>query len=99
MARVTVEDCLENVHNRFALVILAAERARQLANGAKALVRCGNKPAGTSLREVAKNRVKFNESVENTVTQYLTEMKTRNLRAEKGAGGGTPRHGGFSTPA
>ena len=83
MARVTVEDCLENVHNRFALVILAAERARQIANGAKPLVRCDNKPAVTSLREIAKNRVKFNESVETTVGQYLAEVKTRNLRAEK----------------
>ena len=95
LARVTVEDCLENVHNRFALVILAAERARQLANGAKALVRCDNKPAVTSLREIAKSRVKFNESVENTVTQYLTEVKTRNLRADKSH----TRHGGFSAPA
>jgi DNA-directed RNA polymerase subunit omega len=98
LARVTVEDCLENVHNRFALVILAAERARQLANGAKSLVRCDNKAAVTSLREIAKKRVKFNESVENTVTQYLTEVKARNLRAEKAAAAGT-RHGGFSAPA
>lgn len=95
MARVTVEDCLENVHNRFALVILAAERARQLANGAKALVRCDNKPAVTSLREIAKSRVKFNESVENTVSQYLTELKMRNLRVDKGH----TRHGGFSSSA
>ncbi len=93
MARVTVEDCLENVHNRFALVILAAERARQLANGAKSLVRCDNKPAVTSLREIAKNRVKFNESVENTVSQYLTEVKTRNLRVDKSH----TRHGGFTS--
>ncbi len=93
MARVTVEDCLENVHNRFALVILAAERARQLANGAKALVRCDNKPAVTSLREIANSRVKFNESVEATVGQYLTEIKTRNLRVDKGH----TRHGGFSS--
>jgi DNA-directed RNA polymerase subunit omega len=97
LARVTVEDCLENVHNRFALVILAAERARQLANGAKALVRCDNKAAVTSLREIAKNRVKFNESVENTVTQYLSEVKTRNLRVDKA--GAHTRHGGFSAPA
>jgi DNA-directed RNA polymerase subunit omega len=83
LARVTVEDCLGNVHNRFALVILAAERARQLANGAKALVRCDNKPAVTSLREIAKSRVKFNESVENTVGQYLAEVKSRNLRSDR----------------
>ncbi len=87
MARVTVEDCLENVNNRFALVILAAERARQLANGAKALIRCHNKPAVTSLREIAKSRVKFNESVETTVNQYLAEVKNRGipLRADKSA--------------
>jgi len=89
VARVTVEDCLENVHNRFALVILAAERARQIANGAKPLVRCENKPAVTSLREIAKNRVKFNESVETTVGQYLAEIKTRNLRADKTGRGGS----------
>jgi DNA-directed RNA polymerase subunit omega len=94
LARVTVEDCLENVHNRFALVILAAERARQLANGAKALVRCDNKPAVTSLREIANSRVRFNESVETTVGQYLAEVKTRNLRVDKGG-----RHGAHQPPA
>ena len=96
MARVTVEDCLENVHNRFALVILAAERARQIANGAKPLVRCENKPAVTSLREIAKNRVKFNESVETTVSQYLAEIKNRNLRADKTGRGGSLSGGSAS---
>ncbi len=85
VARVTVEDCLQNVNNRFALVILAAERARQLANGGKPLVRCTNKPAVTSLREIARSRVKFNESVETTVNQYLAEVKNRGLRPEKSA--------------
>ena len=75
MARVTVEDCLEKVTNRFALVILAAERARQLANGGRALVKCDNKPAVTSLREIAKGQVFFNENVEQTVNQYLAEKK------------------------
>ena len=87
MARVTVEDCLERVNNRFALVILGAERARQLANGAKALVRCDNKPAVTSLREIAKNRVRFNESVEGTVRQYLEEVKARGARPDPRRGG------------
>ena len=63
MARVTVEDCLDKVGNRFALVILAAERARQLSKGARALVRCDNKPAVTALREIADGKVKFNENV------------------------------------
>jgi DNA-directed RNA polymerase subunit omega len=86
LARVTVEDCLEKVHNRFALVILAAERARQLANGGRALVVCHNKPAVTSLREIAKGHVRFNESVEGTVKQYLDEIKARSLRGEFGKG-------------
>jgi DNA-directed RNA polymerase subunit omega len=83
VARVTVEDCLQTVTNRFALVILGAERARQLANGTKPLIRCDNKPAVTSLREIAKGRVRFNESVETTVNQYLSEVKARSMRAEK----------------
>jgi len=58
VARVTVEDCLEKINNRFALVILAAERARQLAKGAAALVECDNKPAVTALREIAAGQVR-----------------------------------------
>jgi len=80
LARVTVEDCLEKVPNRFALVILAAERARQLANGGRPVVRCDNKPAVSSLREIAKEKVKFNESVEHTVNTYLAEQKARGAR-------------------
>lgn len=85
MARVTVEDCLELVPNRFALVILAAERARQIANGAKPLVKCDNKPGVTSLREIAKNQVRFNEPVEATVRSYLAEVRARGARPERGA--------------
>ena len=83
MARVTVEDCLEKVNNRFALVILAAERARQLANGGRPLVACSNKPAVTSLREIARDQVHFNESVDGTVRQFLDEVKSRGARPEK----------------
>ena len=87
MARVTVEDCLEKVNNRFALVILGAERARQLANGGRPLVQCTNKPAVTSLREIAKGQVRFNESVESTVRQYLEEVKARGARPDPRRGG------------
>ena len=83
MARVTVEDCLERVPNRFSLVILAAERARQIADGARPLVRCDNKPAVTSLREIARGMVRFNESVETTVRQYLGEVRLRGARPER----------------
>ncbi|MBL4679873.1 MAG: DNA-directed RNA polymerase subunit omega [Pseudomonadales bacterium] len=55
MARVTVEDCLENVENRFELVMVSSKRARQLATGGKeALVPIENdKPTVVALREIA----------------------------------------------
>src|SRR5579863_6751321 len=53
MARVTVEDCLEREDNRFALVVLASQRARQLMKGAGPLVQSKNKAAVTALREIA----------------------------------------------
>ena len=74
MARVTVEDCLEKFPNRFALVVLAAERARQLAKGAQPLVECDNKPAVTALREIARGNVRFEEDVEEVVAHYLKRL-------------------------
>jgi DNA-directed RNA polymerase subunit omega len=54
MARITVEDCLENVDNRFQLVLVAAKRARQLSSGAEACVAKENdKPTVLALREIA----------------------------------------------
>lgn len=54
MARVTVEDCLDNVENLFELVLVATKRARQLANGAEAQLEWENdKPTVMALREVA----------------------------------------------
>ncbi len=54
MARVTVEDCLDNVDNRFQLVLVATKRARQLANGRDAMVDWENdKPTVVALREIA----------------------------------------------
>lgn len=58
MARVTVEDCLANVDNRFQLVLMATKRARQLANGKEALVDWENdKPTVVALREIAERKV------------------------------------------
>ncbi len=58
MARVTVEDCLDNVDNRFALVLLSAQRARQLLKGAKPTVEHSkNKAAVLALREIAAGNV------------------------------------------
>jgi DNA-directed RNA polymerase subunit omega len=83
LARVTVEDCLEKVPNRFALVILAAERARQLSTGATPLVQCDNKAAVNALREIARDNVGFNESVTATVNQFLDEVKARGRRTRR----------------
>ena len=59
MARVTVEDCLENVDNRFELVMLASRRARQLSvQGKEPMVELENdKPTVLALREIAENKV------------------------------------------
>lgn len=58
MARVTVEDCLEHVDNRFELVLMAAKRARQIAMGADALVELENdKPTVLALREISEAKV------------------------------------------
>jgi DNA-directed RNA polymerase subunit omega len=58
MARITVEDCLEHVENRFDLVLLAARRARQIAQGADPLVPGENdKPTVIALREIAENLI------------------------------------------
>ncbi|HZR82475.1 MAG TPA: DNA-directed RNA polymerase subunit omega [Candidatus Binatia bacterium] len=57
MARVTVEDCLEQVPSRFELVLLAARRAKQLLKGARPLVESHNKEVVTALREVADAKV------------------------------------------
>jgi DNA-directed RNA polymerase subunit omega len=57
MARITVEDCLEQATNRFELVLLAARRAKQLLKGARPLVDSGNKETVTALREIAAGKV------------------------------------------
>ena len=58
MARVTVEDCLENVVNRYELVVLASKRARQIVLGSDPLVPENNdKPTVIALREIAENLV------------------------------------------
>ncbi len=58
MARVTVEDCLEFVDNRFGLVHLAARRVRQLVKGSLRLVENDNKDVVCSLREIAAGKVR-----------------------------------------
>ncbi|HUT53295.1 MAG TPA: DNA-directed RNA polymerase subunit omega [bacterium] len=58
MARITVEDCLKNVDNRFGLVMLGVKRAKQLLAGADRMVKCDNKDIICGLREIAGGAVK-----------------------------------------
>lgn len=57
MARISIQDCLDRIPNRFAVVMLAARRMRQLLKGSDALVACDNKEAVTALREIAAGQV------------------------------------------
>jgi DNA-directed RNA polymerase subunit omega len=58
MARITVEDCLENIDNRFELVLTATKRARQIGHGAEPLVPEENdKPTVIALREIAEGLI------------------------------------------
>ena len=61
MARITVEDCLEQIPNRFLLVMIAAKRTKQLYKGSQALIenKSGNKKVVLSLREIAARKVEY----------------------------------------
>ena len=58
MARVTIEDCLDKVENRYELVHLAVKRVKQIRDGSDYLVKSKNKPIVTALREIAAEKVK-----------------------------------------
>jgi len=58
MARITVEDCLDNIGNIFEMVLVAAKRARRIAHGAEPMVELENdKPTVVALREIAEGHV------------------------------------------
>lgn len=61
MARITVEDCLEQIPNRFLLVMIATKRTKQLYKGAQPLIenKSGNKKVVLALREVAASKVEY----------------------------------------
>jgi DNA-directed RNA polymerase subunit omega len=65
MARVTIEDCLSQVENRYELVHLTAKRVKQLREGQDAQVRSKNKEVVTALREIAAGKV-----VHATISEY-----------------------------
>ncbi len=77
MARITVEDCLEHVDNRFDLVLLAARRARQIAQGADPLVPAENdKPTVIALREIAENLISVKSMDEMETQREIERIST-----------------------
>ncbi len=81
MARVTIEDCLEKVDNRFALVHLGAKRVRQLYKGAPVLLseRVKNKEIVVALREIAAGKIgalKLRKALPETPDISLPEIET-----------------------
>jgi DNA-directed RNA polymerase subunit omega len=67
MARVTVEDCLDRVPSRFALVVVAAKRTRQLLKGSEQKVKSKNRAAVTALREIAAGAVSPKQNVKELI--------------------------------
>jgi DNA-directed RNA polymerase subunit omega len=78
MARVTVEDCMPQVNNRFALVLLATKRCRQLMAGARPLIENQkNKPSVMSLREIATGKVRFDRPLREALSGKYDEKATK----------------------
>ena len=78
MARVTVEDCMAKLENRFALVVLATKRARQLMAGGRPIVdNIKNKPPVLALREIATGKVRFDRSVRDALAGKFEKPKVR----------------------
>jgi DNA-directed RNA polymerase subunit omega len=76
MARITVEDCLDNIENIFEMVLVAAKRARRVAHGADPMVELENdKPTVVALREIAEGLVSPSilEEIEEPVTEELMQ--------------------------
>ena len=76
MARITVEDCLDNIDNIFEMVLVAAKRARRIAHGADPMVELENdKPTVIALREIADGLVTptILEEIEEPVTEDLLQ--------------------------
>ncbi len=84
MARVTVEDSLAQIPNRFALVHLAVKRALQLKRDAEPLVETANKEVVTALREIAEAAITFDVPVDDVLTGKIHKKeKRRNNRRRR----------------
>ena len=76
MARITVEDCVDHVDNRFALVLLAVKRAKHLLAGAKPVTDVSkNKAPVLALREIATGKVRFDRNVREALSGKFGNLK------------------------
>jgi DNA-directed RNA polymerase subunit omega len=83
MARVTVEDCLDNVDNRFQLVLAASKRARQLAMGYEPLVPWDDdKPTVVALREIAEHKVDMTKLINSPNAERRSFTESQNPSPE-----------------
>jgi DNA-directed RNA polymerase subunit omega len=73
MARVTVEDCLDQIPSRFALVLIASRRTRQLLKGAETSVQRDNREAVMALREIASGAVYIEEDMKSILEQHVED--------------------------
>ena len=92
MARVTVEDCVDKIPNRFEVVMLAAHRARALSSGAPLLVdRDADKNPVVALREIAEEKIKAHDLRDDTIASMqrhleVDEPEDDNMSAMMGHG-------------
>lgn len=77
MARVSIEDCLHKMPNRFALVTVAANRTRQLMEGHEPLIKTKNKLGVTALREIAEGLINANENLDQIQKDAKAEVIQR----------------------
>ena len=82
MARVTIEDCLDKISNRFTLVILVAKRLRQLLKGDQPMVTADNKQVVIALREVAAGKLPTNLS-KDEMADKLENVLKRNFHSKE----------------
>ena len=87
MARVTVEDCLNNVDNRFQLVLVATKRARQLSLGADSFIEdATDKPTVLALREIAEGHVTrdiLTEKIEEEILEFIEEGESESEETDE----------------
>ncbi len=84
MARITIEDCLKRVKNRFLLVNMAAKRVRQIREGSEYLVSSPkNEDIVVSLREIAAGKITIREGKEEEIKEEI-EIEKRGNRRKRG---------------